>query len=210
DRSPRRAARGWKGRSLAAPAPETWALFAVALLLRVAYAWLVYGPHAQPASDSLTYDTIGWNLARGLGYQLVGAGGPYPTAFVPPVLPFVLGLLYRVVGHSFFAALVLMSVIGACVPLLARELGRAMFGPAVGRLAGWLAAVHPLLVFFSGYVMTESLFTAELLVGLLATVAWIKNPGGGRAFRTGLVWGVAALTRPTALPLAFLVVGWAW
>src|SRR5262249_39441215 len=131
-------------------------------------------------------------------------------AFVPPVLPFTLSLLYRAVGHSFLAAVMLMSLFGACVPLLTRELGRAMFGPAVGRVAGWLAAFDPLLVFFSGYVMTESLFTAGLLVGLLASVAWMKHPGAGRAFRAGVVWGVAALTRPTALPLAFLVVAWGW
>jgi hypothetical protein len=85
-----------------------------------------------------------------------------------------------------------------------------MFGPAVGNWAGWLAAVHPLLVFFSGYVMTESLFAVALLLALLASVAWIKQPGGRRAFWGGVLWGAAALTRPTALPLALAVAVWAW
>jgi len=182
----------------------------VALLLRVAYALTVYGPGSQPSSDSLTYDTIAWNLARGMGFQLTGAGGPYPTAFVPPVLPFALSLLYRVVGHSFFAAVLLMCVFGALVPPLLRELGRAMFGPAVGRISGWLAACHPLMVFFSGYVMTESLFSVELLLCLILSVAWIKQPTSGRALGAGLLWGVAALTRPSALPLPFLIGVWAW
>ena len=64
DRTPRGPARGWKGRPLLAPSRETLALFAVALALRVAYAWLVHGPAPVPSSDSVTYDTVAWNLAR--------------------------------------------------------------------------------------------------------------------------------------------------
>ena len=64
DRSPRGAARTWKGRPLLAPSRETLALFVVALALRAAYAWLVHGLAAVPSSDSTTYDTIAWNLAR--------------------------------------------------------------------------------------------------------------------------------------------------
>lgn len=185
-------------------------MFAVALLLRVAYAWLVHGPAAEPSSDSLTYDTIAWSLARGLGFQLMGANAPYPTAFVPPALPWAMSLLYRAAGHSFFAAVLLMCVFGALVPPLVRLLGRTMFGPAIGNWAGWLAAVHPLMVFFSGYVMTESLFSVMLLLALLASVSWIKQPLAGRAFWSGALWGAASLTRPTALPLALVVAVWAW
>jgi 4-amino-4-deoxy-L-arabinose transferase-like glycosyltransferase len=210
DRSPRGAARTWKGRPLLAPSRETLALFVVALALRAAYAWLVHGLAAVPSSDSTTYDTIAWNLARGMGFQLGADTGLYPTAFVPPALPWALSLLYRATGHSFFAAVMLMCFFGALVPPLLRLLGRTMFGPAVGTWAGWLAAVHPVLIFFSGYVMTESLFSVALLLALLASVAWIKQPRAGRAFWSGVLWGAASLTRPTALPLALIVAIWGW
>ena len=210
DRSPRGPARAWKGRPARGPSRETLAMFVVALALRVAYAWIVHGPGAQPSSDSATYDQIAWNLARGLGFQLPGADAPYPTAFVPPGLPWAMSLLYRAAGHSFFDAVLLMCFFGALVPPLLRQLGRSMFGPAVGNWAGWLAAVHPLMVFFSGYVMTESLFSVTLLLALLASVAWIKQPRAGRAFWSGVLWGAASLTRPTALPLALVVALWAW
>ena len=210
DRSPRGDARAWKGRPLLTPSRETLALFFAALVLRAAYAWLVHGAAAVPSSDSTTYDTIAWNLARGMGFQLGADTGLYPTAFVPPALPWALSLLYRAAGHSFFAAVMLMCVFGALVPPLLRILGRAMFGPAVGSWAGWLAAVHPLLIFFSGYVMTESLFSVALLLALLASVAWIKQPRSGPAFWSGVLWGAASLTRPTALPLALIVAIWGW
>lgn len=192
------------------PAGEAIAMFAVALVLRVAYALIIHGTSPQPSSDSITYDTVAWNLARAMGYQLEANGAFYPTAFVPPALPFTLSLLYRIVGHSFLAAVMLMCVIGALVPPLVRRLGNAMFGRSVGTTAGWLAVGHPLLVFFSGYVMTEPLFSVMLLVSLLGSVKWLKTPRAGLALGAGFLWGLTVLTRPTALPLPLVIALWAW
>ena len=204
--SPRRLSRENAPRAV-----TTWvAIFGVALALRVAYAWLAIGPGSTPSSDSATYDTVAWNLARGSGFSLDSAGGPYPTAFVPPVLPWITSLLYRAVGHQYFAAVLLQCVAGALVPLLLAALGGSLFGSTVGRWSAWLAAIHPLLVFFSGYLLTESIFCTTLLLALLLSVDWVRTPLAGRALGTGMAWGVAALTRPTALPLPLLVALWAW
>ena len=156
-------------------------MLVVAVGLRVAYAWLAVGPGAQPFSDPAEYDTVAWNLARGAGFALESAAGPYPTAFVPPVLPWLVSLLYRAVGHQYFAAVLLVAVLGGLLPLLLAALGNRVFGPAVGRLAGWLATVHPLLVFFSGYLLTEIPFAVALLLALLLTAEWVKTPRPGRS-----------------------------
>lgn len=191
--------------------PSGWLpVFAVALLLRVAYAWIATGPNAQPFSDPVDYDTVAWNLARGHGFSLGGAGGPYPTAFVPPLLPWITSLLYGMVGHHYFEAILLQCVFGALIPLVLSALGTAMFGGTVGRLAGWVAALHPLLVFFSGYLLTETLFTLTLLLALFLTADWVKTPRAGRALGAGTAWGLAALTRPTALVLPLAMLLWAW
>ncbi len=187
-----------------------FAMFGVALALRVTYAWLAIGPGATPSSDPATYDTVAWNLARGAGFSLDSAAGPYPTAFVPPLVPWITSLLYRVVGHQYFAAVLLQCVAGALVPILLAALGGSLFGITVGRWSGWLAAVHPLLVFFSGYLLTESMFCATLLLALLLSAEWVRAPLGSRALGAGLAWGVAALTRPTALLVPLIVALWAW
>lgn len=192
------------------PDLEWLLVFVVALALRVAYAWIATGPHGQPYSDPVDYDTLAWNLARGAGFSLGGAAGAYPTAFRPPALPWITSLLYTVVGHRYFAAVLLQCVIGAYVPLLVRAFGTAMFGGAVGRLGAWIAAVHPLLIFFSGYLLTEPLFCALMLLALLASASWVKTPRPGRAFRAGLAWGLTSLARPTSLMLPGLILLWAW
>jgi 4-amino-4-deoxy-L-arabinose transferase-like glycosyltransferase len=185
-------------------------MFLVALGLRVAYAWLATGPHALPYGDSVDYDTLAWRVATGHGFTLGPDATPYASAFRPPVLPWIVSLLYAVAGHRFFAAVLLQSVIGAFVPLLLVELGRHLYSRSVGVIAGWLAAVHPLLVFFSGYLLTETTFVAAVLIAMLATISWIKTPRPTRAAGAGLLWGLAALTRPTALLLPPVVALWAW
>ncbi len=189
---------------------EALAMFAVALALRAAYTTLAQGPHAVPTHDEVDYDALAWNLAQGLGYKLPGASGLYATAFRPPVLAFVTSLLYRVSGHSYFAALLLQCVFGALIPLALAAFARATWGSTVARWAGWIAAVNPLLVFFSGYLLTETLFALVMLLALGATVDWIKTPRPGRALGTGLLWGLAILTRPNALMMPLLIAIWAW
>ncbi len=194
-----------------APPLAPWLLlFGTALALRVVYAWLAIGPQATPSSDALTYHTVATNLARGAGFALGSGAGAYPTAFVPPLVPWLTSLVYRVAGPQLFAAVLLQCAIGATVPLLIAALGASLYGSGVGRVAGWLAAVHPLLVFFSGYLLTETTFTAMLLLALLASFAWLKEPRAARALGTGLLWGLAILARPTAIVLPLVVAGWAW
>jgi 4-amino-4-deoxy-L-arabinose transferase-like glycosyltransferase len=189
---------------------EPLAMVLVAFALRALYAWFAQGRHAVPTHDEVDYDSLAWNLARGLGFRLQGAEGLYPTAFRPPVLPFVTGLLYRFTGHDYFAALLLQCAAGALVPVVLAGFARATWGSVVARVAGWLAAVHPLLVFFCGYLLTESLFALVLLLGLWASAEWVKTPRPGRALGTGLLWGLAILTRPNALMMPFLVAAWSW
>lgn len=185
-------------------------LYGVALLLRVAYAWIAAGPGTLPSSDSLEYDQVAWNLATGAGFSLGEGLARHPTAFVPPVVPWLFSFVYRAVGHDYFAAVLTQCAVGALVPLLVVRLGTPLFGGRVGWIAGGLAAVHPLLVFFSAYLLTETTFCVVLLWAMIASLDWVRTPDGRQALLAGFLWGLAALTRPTALPLPLLTIAWGW
>lgn len=187
-----------------------FALYAVALALRVAYAFVTTGPDGLPFSDPAEYDTVAWNLARGLGFSLDAKAGAYPSAMSPPLLPWIVGLLYAIVGHSYFAAILLQCVIGAAVPVLVARFGGALFGRGIGLAAGWLAAVDPLIVALCAYLLTETLFIALLLPALALTARWARSPGRGLALAAGVVWGLANLARPTALVLPIVLFSWGW
>jgi hypothetical protein len=49
-----------------------------------------------------------------------------------------------------------------------------------------------------------------MMLALLASIEWVKTPRAGRALGVGLLWGVAALTRPTGLTMPMLIAAWAW
>src|SRR5690349_20820168 len=88
-------------RPLRIPSAEVWTLFAAALVLRVVYVVLVHKLEAVPSSDSIAYDDLGWNIARGMGFQFTGPNGLYPTAKAP-LLPWLVSLVYRMTGHVYF------------------------------------------------------------------------------------------------------------
>ncbi len=201
------------GRTRGTPWPgvRPWLLmFAAAAGLRVAGAWLANGPGAHALPDPAAWDAVAWNLARGAGFSLEGAGGLQPTAVVPPLGPWITSLLYRAVGHQAVAAVLLGCAVGGLVPLMLAAFATRMFGSVVGRTAGWLAVVHPLLVTSCGRSLPETAFAVVLLLALLLSAEWLKTPSAGRAFGTGVAWGLAALANPVAFALPLVVAAWAW
>jgi len=116
-RSPEPTPRSRPKRPRVSPGPYL-VLFLVSLALRLLYVWATQGPHATPVSDSLQIDKVAWNLARGAGFSFDGANGPYPTGIVPPVVPWVTSLLYRVTGHWYFGA---GPQVGGFSPLASRS-----------------------------------------------------------------------------------------
>ncbi|HTR97362.1 MAG TPA: glycosyltransferase family 39 protein [Candidatus Acidoferrales bacterium] len=185
-------------------------LFATGFAVRALYTWLALGRHPIPVNDGISYDEIGWNLARGVGFHVHWAAGTYPTAFRPPLYPFLISLVYRAVGHDVFLALVAQCALGGLLPVLLASFARATFGSSVARIAGLLAAIHPMLIFFSAYLLTETTFAFVMLLALAASADWVKTPRPARALGAGLLWGAAVLTRPNALLLPPLVAAWAW
>jgi 4-amino-4-deoxy-L-arabinose transferase-like glycosyltransferase len=177
-------------------------------VVRALYVWLARGAQGGPDPAAAPFDAVAWSLARGTGFAL--DAGARPTALVPPVVPWLAGLLYRVAGHRYLAALLLQCALGALVPLLLTALGAPLFGLSVGRLAGWFAVVHPLLVTSAGDLTATTAAAATLVLALVASVEWMKTPRRGRATGTGLLWGLAGLTRPDLLALVPVVAAWAW
>ena len=101
----------------------------------------------------------------------------------------------------------LFAGLSACAPLLVMALGRALFGAAVGFLAGWICALDPLLVMAPAPASNAAV---ALALALALTAAWVVAPRLGRALGVGLAWGIGALADPGTLPVLALMVPWAW
>jgi 4-amino-4-deoxy-L-arabinose transferase-like glycosyltransferase/Flp pilus assembly protein TadD len=169
------------------------AVFALAFLIRVLYIQQYRSSlfFDYPIIDNATYDRMAWDYVQGKPL--------WKGAFwQPPLYPWLLGVLYWVIGHSLLGVRLVQAVVGALSCLVLYGIGRKSFSHQVGTVAACVMAVYGPLIYFDGELLPTSLYLFLLLCGLLVLVH-AANWKGARAWvlwlGAGLVLGLAALTR---------------
>jgi hypothetical protein len=158
--------------------------------------------HGAPTlrNDAGWYSFYGHQVALGHGY--VNPGGA-ATAKWPPGYPLFLGGIYKLFSGSDLAVRLAQALLGAITVLLTAELGRRLFSPQAGLLAGVALALLPSHIFYSALLMSEVLFTALAMAALLACVAARSR---WQVALAGTIFGAAILVRPQAVVLLLGVV----
>ncbi|MEP7029252.1 MAG: glycosyltransferase family 39 protein, partial [Candidatus Eisenbacteria bacterium] len=180
--------------------PWFWA--AVALVTRVL--WLLLGPGRDvgPYSDSVDYHRLAAHLAAGRGFTLGLEDALYPTTFRPPLMPALTAAVYAVFGPHYVLSLLLQIALSALTVPLASRLARETLGGPAALLTAPLVALWPTLAFLSTTLGTETLTILLTAAALLLAVRTFARGGAALALAAGAGLGLAALARPTALPLA--------
>ena len=174
---------------------------AVAMAIRVAYAWNLHG---LEASDPVEYDTIAWNVAEGRGFTNEGFSTPGSWVRRPPLFVFLVAAVYRVFGHDLFAARMAQCVVGMLLCVVTCGLASTVANLRSVRRVAAAAAVYPYLVYYSGYLMSENLAALFFVTSL-----WRLAATGGRATTTGgMLVGLAALTRSSFLGMVGPIFFW--
>ena len=173
-------------------------IFLCALAVRGAYVSHVRGDMRFP--DERCYWRVAENVRQGRGLVL----DTELQVARAPVYPLLLAASQGLFPHSLVPIRLAQAVVSAVTCLLVFYLGRAVFGQAAGLWAGAMAAVYPFFVFYTGLVLSETLFIALLV--LLVMLEWrvLSHSSPWAAAATGVVAGLAALTRPSALLLPLL------
>jgi 4-amino-4-deoxy-L-arabinose transferase-like glycosyltransferase len=164
---------------------------------------LLWGSHQVVAADHATYITSGINLFAGKGFT---SPGGWPETWFPPVYPLLIGVLNILTGDGMLAAK-LVSLAASVVWVLAfYRVGRSIGGETVGLVAAVILLVQPDRALFSVLSMSQAVFSALLWS---AVALYIADPGDARpttAPLTGVLLGLAALTRPEGLLAAGVIV----
>jgi 4-amino-4-deoxy-L-arabinose transferase-like glycosyltransferase len=158
---------------------------------------------------------IGRSLAEGQGFSNPFNETTGPTAWEPPLYPFLIAGVFKLFGvYTHASALVLLglnSLFSAltCVPIFL--IAKRCFSDKLAIWSGWLWAVLPPVM----YWCTRWVWETSLAALLLATIFWLtldleEREGLMPWLRFGLLWGIAALTNTSLL--AFLPASglWAW
>lgn len=189
--------------------PPILAVLAAALVLRVSFAvWLgerVYQP------DEGVYVSLAHNVAV---YGVLGTGD-LPTPDRPPALPFLLGVLFRVLGPGLVGVRLVYALVSVASVWVLHRYATKVFGKRVGGWAAAAAAIYPFFVYWSGILMTETLTIFFVSLAITWTHAALESKDGDgdavAAVAAGLFWGAATLTRTQNLAFPFLLTPWlAW
>ncbi len=171
------------------------------LVLRLAFAFRA--PPLLEWRDSASYTLPALALLDGAGFD--------PELKRPPLYPLFLTFAFWVFGEDFRGPLLLQHLLGALGAGLAYLLGVRLWGRAAGVVAGLLTALNGGLVFLEHSIMAESLFTFLLLATVLAAHAATRADAKRWALTSGILLGMAALTRPGAVVVAApLALALAW
>lgn len=177
------------------PILEAAGLTSIGFLTRLWWIW----SRTWTAGDTPDYLIIARNLVLHHLFSLSnGEDWPLsPTAQRPPLYPMLIATLWWIHSPSIVLILLLQAVLGAATVLLVYRIAADRFNRAVAVIACLGMALAPMTGYFTAVVLTETLFTFLLT---LAIFLW----GREKPALAGVVFGIAALTRPVVLP--FVVV----
>jgi hypothetical protein len=182
----------------------TLVVLGAALVARLAY-WRFAVPDYAPISDDAQYLELATNIVEGNGFSLIFPQLElHPTAFRPPLYPYLLAGLFLVVGGPSIAwAQALNVAIGLGVVFLTIRVGARLGGRRAGIIAGLLVALFPPIIANDVVLLTEPLSLLILLGCILALL-------DGRWLVAGLLIGALVLARPSAQFLVVAIVLWLW
>ena len=191
----------------------------IAFALRLAFILLAHTYKFKPDQDNFSFGyemgRIGRAIATGRGFADPFDGQTGPTAWEPPLYPYLIGGMFKIAGvYTRTSALILLiinSIFSAltCVPIFL--IARKCFGEKVAVWASWAWALLPTVMYWgSRWVWETSL--AALLLSLIFWLALTlaEREGVKLWIAFGLLWGVAGLTNSSLLSFVPASGVWAW
>jgi 4-amino-4-deoxy-L-arabinose transferase-like glycosyltransferase len=167
--------------------------------LAVRLAWALAQPVTDEAIDRLPdqreYLALGRNLLHGQGLKFFDPRfGDEVWAFRTPGYP----LLVAACGGSVRAIRVAQALIDTSTVLAAYLLARRWLTAGTSFVAAAIVAVNPFLVYFTGLILTETLFTAMLAWGVLLVLGRhedkkIREQGEGTNWASTATWLLGGL-----------------
>lgn len=194
-------------------------MVAIAFLLRLGIILLNHTYKFKPVDNDFSF---GWEMGR-IGRAIASGRGfadPFdartgPTAWEPPLYPYLIAGVFRLTGiytqASAFLLLTINSIFSAltCIPIFL--IARRGFSEKVAVWTAWMWAVLPSVMFWS----TRWVWETSLAALLMTVIFWLtlrleELEGAAPWIAFGLLWGVAALTNTSLLSFLPASGLWAW
>jgi 4-amino-4-deoxy-L-arabinose transferase-like glycosyltransferase len=185
------------------------------LAVRIAYALAANVP--QGFGDDVWFHEVANGLVHGRGFSdpfnsvvngtlVFGHGGALsPTAFHPPLFPWLLAIASAVGLDTYTAHQVVGCVLGAAAIPVIGLVGRRLAGERAGIAAAAIGAVFVPIVARDSLLLSESVYGLLVALTVLCALRLRERPTTRRALELGVVIALAALTRSEALLFLLLL-----
>jgi len=195
-----------------------WTIFWIALAVRIGYMTLARMWHMRPYEDHFAFGYEMGRIARaldtGYGFADPFRGHTGPTAWVPPLYPWILAGDFRIFGiYSAVAAWMILAfdcVLNALMVRTTWEIAARCFNRRVALWSAWVWALYPAAMQYAVKWVWEMTLTAFLFSWVLVLALRMRGigeregeaaraPGAGSWAMFGLLWALIALTNPSLL-----------
>lgn len=179
-------------------------ILTVGIFLRLIYLFQVKSNDTNflhfSGTDASCYD----NLAREV---LNGTLAHSPYSFNPLYFYF-LALVYSIVGHSPFNAIIFQIFVGSGSYLLMYLIAKRLFNQTVGIIAVLLSSLYGVFMIYETSILTPVLDTFTLLLSVLLLLKSVERDSIKWYFLTGIAIGLSALSRATTLLMLPFLLLW--
>jgi len=180
------------------------AIFAIALALRIIYFLQVrsnYPGWDTPTIDPLYHDLWAKQIASG---NILGSG-PF---FRAPLYAYFLGAIYAIFGPSLTAAKIVQHLIGAFSCSLIFLFTNRYFNRKTAVVSGLISAFYWVFIYFEDELLLDSLLVLLAIILVWLLLKTFEQPNLRRFLLTGIILGLAAITRPNFLAMLPVVAIW--
>src|SRR5437867_9326243 len=191
----------------------------IAFTLRVGAIVVMHSYRFRAAEANFGF---GWEMGRVARAIAAGEGfsNPFhavtgPTAWEPPLYPYLIAAVFKVFGiyskASAFVLLALNSLFSSltCIPIFL--IAKRCFGEKVAVGSAWTWALLPYVMYWCTRWVWETSLSALLLALIFWLTLRLEDLDGVKPWiGFGLLWGVAALTNTSLISFLPASGLWAW
>jgi 4-amino-4-deoxy-L-arabinose transferase-like glycosyltransferase len=158
---------------------------------------------------------VGRSVALGRGFSSPYEGNTGPSAWEPPLYPYLIGGVFKIFGiYTYASAWVLLSInslFAALTTLPVYWIAHRSFGPRVALWSARTWVLNPYVWYWSIHWIWDTTFTPLVLALIFLVALEMEQWPGWRGWALfGALWGVGALANPTMLSFLPFCGLWVW
>jgi len=173
----------------------------------------------RPGEDNFGFGfemgRVGRSVALGEGFSNPYGGNTGPTAWEPPLYPYLIGGVFKVFGiYTYTSAWVLLSInslLAALTTIPVFLIAHSTFGPRVALWSARTWALNPYVWYWSVHWIWDTTFTPLMLALIFLLSLELQQWPGWRGWALfGSSWGIGALANPAMLSFLPFCGLWVW